>query len=1040
MKKRIFSILMALMMVLALVPVSIFAEDTVPVGCGSYSVTVAAGEMKCFTFTPEEDGYYEFYTTGEADTRGVLHFNEEGDEIDADDGGEGGNFKIVAYQTAGRNYDLSVSAYSDSEESFTLVIEKHTTHEYTRWDNADGYDEELGEEVIRGHYCVCAFCGLRTGEPEAHTYDGGICTACGAVDPNHEIVVRYWANMDGYDEELGRNIVVGHQARCRVCGCIHGDTRPHEYDAGICMVCGAVNPEHEHVYTRWDNGDYYDEELGKEVIAGHYHACATCGIWTGEPEPHTYVDDVCTVCGAADPDHECVSGGLERYTRWDSEIEEEIDYGHAQRCRICGKWLSKPEPHTYENGRCMDCGAEDPGYIEPVDPREMTVSGTASLGETVIGIPDGDMVYYMFTPAEDGLYRFTSAGEEDTYAELFGSNRVLMTSDDDGGENSNFSITADLIGGETYYIGVKFYAEMSGEIALLIEKHTHVYVDGRCVCGEIDPDHQCVEGEWVSFDYYDEETDEYVYGHAIECAICGCKMSETKPHTYKGAYCTVCGALDPDHEHVCSWWELGWGEVDGEWMEGHIAYCDQCKMTFGEYEAHSYVGNYCEKCGVLNPGHEHVLGGWMINSHYDESLHTYIDEGTDQRWCALCKECYGEPVPHEFKNDICIHCGNIDPGHTQHDEGVWDRVWGEDYVGHARYCTVCGQLITGTEEEHTYDPEYRDGNYCTVCGAPNPDHECVVGYWIPYGGYDVEAHAYVQGHKAICAICDIAMPGTETEHTFDHGRCIDCGIDDYTHKHDFIYNSDLAGHATTCRICNYTVNCADHTFDANGVCTVCGWIKDKPTEIAVSENENKDLILNITFADDTTREQLVVTDLYFTWGGKMTDGRQYNSETIYTADRILGPEYYFVTEPDGRFYVCYDFFGINPVYSNALSGGSEWFTVYQAAANENITGFTLSRDEYGVWTADGTSYDGWNVIMTLDGDGTVLSYASAAMYDVNDDGFIDKDDLTLLVRHVAKIEVVEDEYLLSRLDIDGDGVVNAIDIATLASVMDSVTE
>ncbi len=183
----------------------------------------------------------------------------------------------------------------------------------------------------------------------------------------------------------------------------------------------------------------------------------------------------------------------------------------------------------------------------------------------------------------------------------------------------------------------------------------------------------------------------------------------------------------------------------------------------------------------------------------------------------------------------------------------------------------------------------------------------------------------------------------------------------------------------------------------------------------------------------------MVTDLYSTWGGKMADGRQYDSETIYTADRILGPECYFVTEPDGSFYVCYDFFGINPVYSNALSGGSEWFTVYQAAANENITDFTLSRDEAGVWTADGTSYDGWNVIMTLDGDGTVLSYASAAMYDVNDDGFVDEDDLTLLLRHVAKIETVEDEAMRSRLDVDGNGVVNAADVTALAIMLNSMT-
>lgn len=55
--------------------------------------------------------------------------------------------------------------------------------------------------------------------------------------------------------------------------------------------------------------------------------------------------------------------------------------------------------------------------------------------------------------------------------------------------------------------------------------------------------------------------------------------------------------------------------------------------------------------------------------------------------------------------------------------------------------------------------------------------------------------------------------------------------------------------------------------------------------------------------------------------------------------------------------------------------------------------------------------------------------------DLNGDDKTDADDLAILLQHVAKIEVITDEDLLPRLDLDGSGAVNAADVTALAKML-----
>lgn len=70
----------------------------------------------------------------------------------------------------------------------------------------------------------------------------------------------------------------------------------------------------------------------------------------------------------------------------------------------------------------------------------------------------GQLVYFAFTPTEDGSFTIQSTGSGDTYGYLYSASQSQLTSNDDGGNNSNFKMTYTMTAGTTYYVAVKFYS------------------------------------------------------------------------------------------------------------------------------------------------------------------------------------------------------------------------------------------------------------------------------------------------------------------------------------------------------------------------------------------------------------------------------------------------------------------------------------------------------------------------------------------------------------------------------------------------------
>lgn len=84
--------------------------------------------------------------------------------------------------------------------------------------------------------------------------------------------------------------------------------------------------------------------------------------------------------------------------------------------------------------------------------------------------PKGMRAYYPYTAKVSGTFKFYSSGKYDTVGYLYNSSMEQIAYDDDSGSSTNFSITAELQKGETYYIRANIWdSSISGSFDLTIE-------------------------------------------------------------------------------------------------------------------------------------------------------------------------------------------------------------------------------------------------------------------------------------------------------------------------------------------------------------------------------------------------------------------------------------------------------------------------------------------------------------------------------------------------------------------------------------------
>ena len=141
-------------------------------------------------------------------------------------------------------------------------------------------------------------------------------------------------------------------------------------------------------------------------------------------------------------------------------VEKGYDFYTCSECKD-GVKINFVDPlgHSFVNGICEMCGRPDIDNLE-------NINGSDTKNIEIEN--EGDYKYFKFTPEKDGTLKIYSTGTYDTYGYLYDSNMDLISSNDDDGEDSNFSITYDVTAGKTYVIGCKMYSSSIGSFDLVI--------------------------------------------------------------------------------------------------------------------------------------------------------------------------------------------------------------------------------------------------------------------------------------------------------------------------------------------------------------------------------------------------------------------------------------------------------------------------------------------------------------------------------------------------------------------------------------------
>lgn len=160
---------------------------------------------------------------------------------------------------------------------------------------------------------------------------------------------------------------------------------------------------------------------------------------------------------------------------------------------------------------CMVWSAISVGAVSDIEIQADMELGTRYL----VTLSSGNKAYFSFTPETDGKYYFTSVSHSDTFGVLYNSNMEALFSDDDSGENNNFSITYDFSAGTTYILSAAFLSNsVEGSFEVYINE---VPVVSSIVFNDISLIKE-MDGYWTNDDY-SEEFFYYYWNNALTYTV-----------------------------------------------------------------------------------------------------------------------------------------------------------------------------------------------------------------------------------------------------------------------------------------------------------------------------------------------------------------------------------------------------------------------------------------------------------------------------------------------------------------------------------------
>lgn len=445
----------------------------------------AEGDMEYIKFIPKESGTYYFWSDTSEDTYGYLYDSNMNNLTSDDDGGGNGNFCVTYDLEEGNTYYFATKYYSSgSKGKFKVMLSREFSSRHC-------YEtKKINPTCIHSGYTeyTCSLCGdsYRDNYVDAlgHDFVDGVCTRCNGLEQDLiESSHPYSNNCDQtwtITKPGARNVAVTFSKETLV----EEADYIYIYDSNDILVreCSGDALSGKRILIKGDTvkirlvSDKSYTEYGFSVVnvETYYGECthkntqiinaeeATCGRkgYTGDIE--------CLECG------EIIEGGIEipatgkhdlySYVTEPTCSEEGYMEYYCEHCDYYKKDNIVPATgkHNFANGICKGCNTLDKDYDIP----KMMVGN-----EYEVQINNSGEKYVLtYIPEKNSTITFYSLGNNDTFGYLYNSDMELLASNDDEGEECNFSIQYKLEAGKTYYFICSLLdSESTGEFSVLVE-------------------------------------------------------------------------------------------------------------------------------------------------------------------------------------------------------------------------------------------------------------------------------------------------------------------------------------------------------------------------------------------------------------------------------------------------------------------------------------------------------------------------------------------------------------------------------------------
>ena len=343
MKKRVISLILAVLMVVTLLPVSAFAlRSSITITSQPSSITVRPGDSATFSISAVNSGDYMYYVWYDADKMPVSKLQSIASKYEHNSavGITDLWFWDVAELTpiittlgdAVLGYD-----FSPNKESSTLTLSNVSSAKTIQCLIFTNTEKDLSSLNISSASDLLGMTGLKiTGYKLSDTVTL-------TVDPNAPCQNHTMSDVAG---------------KAPTC------TEPGWNAYRQCSVCGyntkTVIPAAGHSYGEW----VVAQDAGCTQSGMRSRTCAVCGSPETEAIPatgHAFGDWEIT------KDATCTAAGEQ-----------------SRRCDFCGEVETSPvaiKEHSYESGKCIYCGEKDPNYVEKPGTPKVTVTNVTSTGK-----------------------------------------------------------------------------------------------------------------------------------------------------------------------------------------------------------------------------------------------------------------------------------------------------------------------------------------------------------------------------------------------------------------------------------------------------------------------------------------------------------------------------------------------------------------------------------------------------------------------------------------------------------------------------------